>query len=79
MFLCCKLQAFYLDVAYFHMYVTSLCYRCFIHFRRMLHSSVSYCSESQGERGVMVARYGVLGNGAGEPVASGCGAQYPEG
>jgi hypothetical protein len=27
----------------------------------------------------MVARHGVLGNGAGEPVASGCGAQCAEG
>jgi hypothetical protein len=63
MFLCCKLQVFYLDVAYFHTYVTSLCYRCFIYFRHMLHSSVSCCLESQGERGVMVARHGCWGMG----------------
>jgi hypothetical protein len=36
-FLCCKLQVFYLDIAY----VLNTCCKCFICFRLMLHLSVS--------------------------------------
>jgi hypothetical protein len=42
----------------FHTYVASVCSKCFIRFIRMLHSSVSCCSESEGAQGVMVAWHG---------------------
>jgi hypothetical protein len=50
----------------FHTYVASVCSRCFICFRRMLHSSVSCCT-----RFMLFEESG----GRGEPVASGHGAQ----
>ena len=42
MFSCCKLQVFYLNATYVsHTHVASVCSKCFICFRRMLHLSVS--------------------------------------
>jgi hypothetical protein len=49
--LCCstcfhgrKLQVFYLMLHMFYTYVASVCSKCFIHFIRMLHSNILYCT-----------------------------------
>jgi len=78
-FSCCKLQVVYLDVAYvFCTHVASVCSRCFICFRRMLH--VFHVVWRVRERGrVMVAPHGCRGLGHGEPVAGGCGTRCVRG
>ena len=69
-FFCCKLQVFYLDVAYVFTHMLEVYFQDVLSVKdicciQVFHvARVSGCSKSQGHEGVMVARYERRGMGA---------------